>query len=52
MRLKASDRVVQSQDALAIAQSVNSVFAHNVAKLAMASDRRGAEDWPRFLAVK
>ena len=30
--------VVQSQDALAIAQSdyINSVFAHNVAKLAMA----------------
>ena len=47
--------VVQSQDALANAQldHINSIFAHNLAKLALARAVGGAaEDWPRFLSVK
>ena len=47
--------VVQSQDALANAQldRINSIFAHNLAKLALARAVGGAaEDWPRFLSVK
>ncbi|PYS52809.1 MAG: TolC family protein [Acidobacteria bacterium] len=47
--------VVQSQDALANAHldHINSIFAHNVAKLALARAVGGAaESWPRFLSVK
>ena len=47
--------VVQFQDALANAQldRINSVFAHNVAKLALARAVGGAsESWPLFLTVK
>jgi outer membrane protein TolC len=47
--------VVQSQDAVAGAQLdyINSVFAHNIAKLAIArAIGRATEDWPRFLTVK
>jgi len=46
--------VVQSQDALASAHldQINSVFAHNVAKLALArAVGDAAENWPRFLGV-
>ena len=44
--------VVRSQDAVASAQLdyINSVFAHNLAKLALArAIRRATESWPRFL---
>ncbi len=47
--------VVQSQDALASARLdyINSLFAHNVAKLALArAIGRAAENWPRFVTVK
>ncbi len=47
--------VVQSQDAVASAQLdyINSVFAHNVAKLALArAIGHASESWPRFLMVK
>jgi outer membrane protein TolC len=47
--------VVQSQDALASARldQINSIFAHNMAKLALARAVGGtAESWPRFLTVK
>src|SRR5215831_719462 len=47
--------VVQSQDALASARLdyINSLFAHNVAKLALARALGSASDnWPRFLTVK
>jgi outer membrane protein TolC len=46
--------VVQSQDALANARldQINSVFAHNIAKLALArAVGSAAESWPRFLGV-
>jgi outer membrane protein TolC len=46
--------VVQSQDALASAHldQINSIFAHNIAKLALARAVGGAaESWPRFLGV-
>ena len=47
--------VVQSQDAVATARLdyINSLFAHNVAKLALArAVGRASEDWPQFLTVK
>jgi outer membrane protein TolC len=47
--------VVQSQDALAGARldQINSIFAHNVAKLSLArAVGDTAESWPRFLSVK
>jgi outer membrane protein TolC len=47
--------VVQSQDAVASAQLdyINSVFAHNVAKLSLArAIGTVADSWPRFLSVK
>jgi outer membrane protein TolC len=47
--------VVQSQDAVASARLdyINSVFAHNVAKLSLArAVGRAAERWPEFLVVK
>jgi outer membrane protein TolC len=47
--------VVQSQEELASAQLdyINSVFAHNVAKLALArAVGRTAENWGRFITVK
>ncbi len=47
--------VVQAQDAVASAQLdyINSIFAHNIVKLALARAVGGAaESWPRFLAVK
>jgi outer membrane protein TolC len=47
--------VVQSQDAVANARLdyINSVFAHNVAKLALArATGRAAEDWAQFLPTK
>jgi outer membrane protein TolC len=47
--------VVQSQDSVASARLdyINSLFAHNVAKLALArAIGRAAESWPRFLTVK
>jgi outer membrane protein TolC len=47
--------VVQSQDAVASARLdyINSLFAHNVAKLALArAIGRAAESWPQFLTVK
>lgn len=47
--------VVQSQDALANAHldHINSIFAHNVAKLALARALGdAAEDWSRFLTVR
>jgi outer membrane protein TolC len=47
--------VIQSQDALANAHldQINSVFAHNLAKLTLARAVGGAdESWPRFLGVK
>jgi outer membrane protein TolC len=47
--------VVQSQDAVAGAQLdyINSVFAHNVAKLSLVRALgRASENWPRFLTVK
>jgi outer membrane protein TolC len=47
--------VVQSQDAVANAQLdyINSLFAHNLAKLSLARAIGGAnESWPRFLTVK
>jgi len=47
--------VVQAQDALANAHldRINSIFAHNVAKLTLARAVGGAaENWPRFLTVK
>jgi outer membrane protein TolC len=47
--------VVQSQDAVASAQLdyINSVFAHNVAKLALARAVGDAVDgWPQFLTVR
>ena len=47
--------VVQSQDAVAGAQLdyINSVFAHNVAKLSLVRAIGHASDnWPRFLTVK
>jgi outer membrane protein TolC len=47
--------VVQSQDSLASARLdyINSLFAHNVAKLALArAVGRASESWPRFLTVK
>jgi outer membrane protein TolC len=47
--------VVQSQDAVASARLdyINSLFAHNVAKLALArAIGRAAQDWPMFLTVK
>lgn len=47
--------VVQSQDAIASAQLdyINSVFAHNLAKLALARAMGvAAEDWQRFLTVR
>jgi outer membrane protein TolC len=46
--------VVQSQDALASAHldQINSLFAHNLAKLALArAVGSAAESWPRFLGV-
>jgi outer membrane protein TolC len=47
--------VVQSQDALATARLdyINSLFAHNVAKLALArAIGRTSENWPQYLTVK
>src|ERR1041385_6527913 len=47
--------VVQSQDAVASARLdyINSLFAHNVAKLALArAIGRAAENWPQFLTTK
>jgi outer membrane protein TolC len=47
--------VVQSQEEVATAQLdyINSVFAHNVAKLALArAVGHTAENWPRFISVK
>jgi outer membrane protein TolC len=47
--------VVQSQDGVATAQLdyINSLFAHNVAKLALARALgRATDSWPRFLTVK
>ena len=47
--------VVQSQDALATAQldRINSVFAHNLAKLALArAVGDAADNWSRFLIVR
>lgn len=47
--------VVQSQDTLASARLdyINSLFAHNVAKLALArAIGQASENWPRFLVVK
>jgi outer membrane protein TolC len=47
--------VVQSQDAVASAQLdyINSVFAHNIAKLSLArAIGPVAETWPQFLSVK
>jgi outer membrane protein TolC len=47
--------VVQSQDAVASAQLdyINSVFAHNIAKLSLArAIGPVADTWPRFLTVK
>jgi outer membrane protein TolC len=47
--------VVQSQDAVASARLdyINSLFAHNVAKLSLARAIGGTkESWPRFLTVK
>jgi outer membrane protein TolC len=47
--------VVQSQDAVATARLdyINSVFAHNIAKLSLArAVGRAAESWPQFLNVK
>ena len=47
--------VVQTQDAVASGQLdyINSLFAHNVAKLALArAIGRAAESWPRFLTIK
>jgi outer membrane protein TolC len=47
--------VVQSQDSVASAQLdyINSIFAHNVAKLSLArAVGRATESWPRFLIVK
>jgi len=47
--------VVQAQEAIASAQLdyINSLFAHNVAKLSLARAIGGAkESWPRFLTVK
>jgi outer membrane protein TolC len=47
--------VVQSQDGLAGARLdyINSLFAHNVAKLALArAIGRAAESWPRFVTIK
>src|SRR5262252_2933335 len=47
--------VVQSQDALASARLdyINSLFAHNVAKLELArAIGRAVDNWPRFLTVK
>jgi len=47
--------VVQAQDSVASAQLdyINSLFAHNVAKLALARALgRTTESWPRFLTVK
>jgi outer membrane protein TolC len=47
--------VVQSQDAVANAQLdyINSLYAHNLAKLSLARAIGGAnESWPRFLTVK
>src|SRR2546427_8138573 len=47
--------VVQSQDAIASARLdyINSLFAHNVAKLALArAIGRASESWPQFLTVK
>jgi len=47
--------VVQSQDAVASARLdyINSVFAHNIAKLSLARAIGPAADtWPRFLTVK
>jgi hypothetical protein len=46
---------VQSQDAVASARLdyINSLFAHNVAKLELArAIGRTFENWPRFLTVK
>ena len=47
--------VVQSQDALASARLdyINSLFAHNIAKLSLARALgRASDSWPRFLTVK
>jgi outer membrane protein TolC len=47
--------VVQAQDALANAHldHINSVFAYNLGKLALArAVGEPAENWPRFLTVK
>jgi hypothetical protein len=47
--------VVQSQDAVASAQLdyINSVFAHNIAKLSLArAIGPVADTWPQFLTVK
>jgi outer membrane protein TolC len=47
--------VVQAQDGVASAQLdyINSLFAHNVAKLALARALgRATDSWPRFLTVK
>jgi outer membrane protein TolC len=47
--------IVQSQDSLASARLdyINSVFAHNVAKLSLArAIGRAAERWPEFMIVK
>ncbi len=47
--------VVQSQDAVASARLdyINSLFAHNVAKLSIArAIGRAAESWPQFVTVK
>jgi outer membrane protein TolC len=47
--------VVQSQDAVASARLdyINSLFAHNVAKLALArAIGRAAENWPQFLTTR
>jgi len=47
--------VVQSQDAVASAQLdyINSLFAHSVAKLALArAIGHATESWPRFIAIK
>jgi outer membrane protein TolC len=47
--------VVESQDTVASAQLdyINSIFAHNVAKLSLArAIGRATESWPRFLSAK
>jgi outer membrane protein TolC len=47
--------VVQSQDALASARLdyINSLFAHNIAKLSLVRALgRASDSWPRFLTVK